>query len=116
MIADWTSGQPGICYYACGKCRNVWYFRRVFCVACGAADPELRQASGRGVVAAVTVVTRAPTAELKAYAPYGLALVDAEEGFRLMAQGDQDLSIGDRVQASFKQFGDRIVPHFEKAP
>ena len=40
---------------------------------------------------------------------------DAAEGFRMMAHGDNDLAIGDRVTVRFKPFAGRLVPHFEQA-
>jgi hypothetical protein len=33
----------------------------------------------------------------------------------MMAHGANDLVIGDRVIAKFKQFAGRLVPYFEKA-
>jgi hypothetical protein len=44
-----------------------------------------------------------------------LILVDTVEGFRMMAHGDADLVIGDRVSARFALFAGRLVPYFEKA-
>jgi hypothetical protein len=32
----------------------------------------------------------------------------------MMAHGDNDLAIGDRVVAQFRQFAGRLVPYFEK--
>jgi hypothetical protein len=32
----------------------------------------------------------------------------------MMAHGDNDLAIGDKVTARFAQFAGRLVPHFEK--
>jgi uncharacterized OB-fold protein len=49
---------------------------------------------------------------LRQYAPYCIVLVDAEEGFRMMAQGDKSLAVGDPVTASFEPFAGRIVPCF----
>jgi hypothetical protein len=63
-------------------------------------------------VAAVSLVTRAPSAELRQHAPYCIVLIDAEEGFRMMAQGDKSLAMGDRVAAGFEPFAGRIVPYF----
>ena len=34
--------------------------------------------------------------------------------FRMMAHGDNDLAIGDKVIASYRPFAGRLVPHFEK--
>jgi uncharacterized OB-fold protein len=114
VARDWTAGEPAITFQTCPECRAVWYLRRGFCPRCGNAHPSTATASGRGTVAACTVVTRAPSAELRPYAPYGIVLVDASEGFRLMAQGDRTLAIGDRVTARFVSFGDRLIPHFER--
>jgi uncharacterized OB-fold protein len=65
-------------------------------------------------VHAITLVTRAPTEELRAYVPYAIALVDADEGFRLMAHAAQDLRIGDRVRARFVDLAGRLIPRFER--
>lgn len=113
-IADWTRGGAGIAYQACASCRAVWYFQRGFCPACGEVNPVTRQASGSGTVHARTSVARAPSEELRAHAPYLIVLVDADEGFRLMAHGDPTLEIGDRVRARFVDLGDKKIPHFEK--
>ena len=34
--------------------------------------------------------------------------------FRMMAHGDHDLAIGDRVTARFVPFAGQLVPYFEK--
>jgi len=115
MTRDWTQGGEGIAYQACPRCGAVWYFARSFCPGCGAA-PETRAARGEGRVQAATLVTRAPSPELRALAPYAILLVEMEEGFRMMAHGERDLRIGDRVRARFPRFAGRVVPHFERAP
>jgi hypothetical protein len=46
--------------------------------------------------------------------PYNIVLVDAAEGFRMMAHGEANLAIGDRVTARFAEFAGRLVPYFEK--
>jgi uncharacterized OB-fold protein len=114
-IGDWTRGGDGIAYQTCTACTAVWYFHRSFCPACGKGDPAIREASGIGTVHARTLVARAPTEELRAHAPYLILLVDAEEGFRLMAHGNPELQIGDRVRARFTDLAGRKIPFFEKA-
>ena len=114
-VADWTVGAHSLAYQSCPTCRAVWYFHRGFCPDCGNDAPIAEQASGRGVVYAKTVVSRAPTPELRSLAPYAILLVDAEEGFRVMAHGDADLAIGDAATAQFKQLGDRLIPYFSRA-
>ena len=112
-IADWTTGAETLAYNRCGACGTIRYFRRSFCPHCGSEEIEARAASGRGTVHAITTVTRAPSAELRAYAPYRIALVDAEEGFRFMTHAAADLAIGDAVATTFRRFGERIVPFVE---
>ena len=114
-IADWTKDGDGIAYQACSSCKAIWYFQRNFCPECGTAAPTTMQASGRGTVHARTLVSRAPTEELRAHAPYLIILVDAEEGFRLMAHGDPELKIGDKVAVRFADLAGRKIPYFDKA-
>ena len=114
-LADWTAGTEAIVYQHCAVCGAKQYFRRTFCAACGAPDPEQKRASGEGRVYATSLVCRAATPETRAHVPYNILLVDASEGFRMMAHGDNELAIGDKVVARFTQFAGRLVPYFEKA-
>jgi uncharacterized OB-fold protein len=113
-MADWTTGAEAIVYQSCAACGSRQYFRRSFCAACGAPDPEDKRAGGEGVVYATSLVVRAATAEARAHVPYNIVLVDTIEGFRMMAHGDNDLKIGDRVSAQFRRFTDRLVPYFTR--
>ena len=113
MYVDWTRGVAALAYQQCAHCGRKWAFARAFCPYCGAAGPESRIACGAGVVYSVTRVDRAPTAEMKALAPYTIVLVDLAEDVRVMAHGDAGLAIGAKVRAAFRDFGGRVVPHFE---
>ena len=73
-----------------------------------------KRASGEGTVYATSLVCRAATPETRAHLPYNIVLVDTPEGFRMMAHGDNDLAIGDRVTARFVAFAGRLVPYFER--
>jgi uncharacterized protein len=109
-LADWTTGAEAIVYQSCAACGSLQYFRRSF----GAPDPVEKRASGAGTVYATSLVCRAATPETRAHVPYNIILVDTAEGFRMMAHGDNDLSIGDRVTARFAPFAGRLVPYFTK--
>ena len=113
-LADWTTGAEAIVYQSCAACGNLQYFRRSFCVACGAPDPAERRASGEATVYATSLVCRAATPETRAQVPYNIVLVGTVEGFRMMAHGDNDLSNGDKVTARFAQFAGRLVPYFAR--
>jgi uncharacterized OB-fold protein len=114
-VVDWTSGGDAILFQRCASCAATWYFVRGFCPRCGRAEPQTRPAAGSGVVHAVTLVERAPSAELRALAPYGILLVDMSEGFRMMTQGEKGLAIGDEVRVRIEAFAGRRVPFAERA-
>lgn len=114
QTGSWVDGCKAIAYQRCGVCEHSWYFRRTFCPNCGASDPRTCTASGNGRVYAMSLVHRAPSDELRKYAPYLIVMVDADEGFRMMAHGDPSLAIGDRVRARFIDFGGRLIPRFGK--
>ena len=113
-LADWTAGADAIVYQSCTACGAPQYFRRSFCAGCGAPDPAEKHASGEGTVYATSLVCRAATPETRAHVPYNIVLVETAEGFRMMAHGDNDLCIGDKVRARFAQFAGRLVPYFER--
>lgn len=115
LEGGWLDGEECIVYQRCSTCEHIWYFRRGFCPSCGAANPTMQRAAGTGQVYARSLVHRAPSQALRAFAPYLIVLVDMDEEFRLMAHGDPSLVIGDRVHARFIQFGDVLVPRFERA-
>jgi uncharacterized OB-fold protein len=114
-LADWTKGAEAIVYQSCATCGGLQYFHRSFCASCGAPDPVEKLASGEGTVYATSLVCRAATPETRAHVPYNIVLVDAAEGFRMMAHGDNDLAIGDKVTARFELFTGRPVPYFVRS-
>jgi len=113
-LADWTAGAEAIVYQSCSACGAAQYFRRSFCAKCGAPGPGERLSSGTGTVYATALVCRAATPETRMHVPYNIVLVDTAEGFRMMAHGDNDLSIGDKVTARFAPFAGRLVPYFTR--
>lgn len=104
----------GIRYQACAACNAAQTLARYACRACGAASLEWRAARGIGRVYAVTKVARAPSDEYRALAPYTLAIVELEEGPRLMGHATAGIQIGDRVRAGFFTFGERQLIRFVK--
>ena len=68
----------------CESCKRWQFYPRAICTAC-AGEIGWREAAGRGVVYAKTVVEMAP-ARFVDEAPYAVALIDLEEGVRVMAR------------------------------
>lgn len=104
----------------CAACGRVWFFPRPACVACGATDYAWTRASGRGRLHSFSIVHRAPSPEFRSIVPYVVALVDLEEGPRMMAnvvgEGALAVSIGDALELVFEERGEgRKLPQFRRA-
>ncbi len=85
----------------CTACGSSQFYPRPFCLACEAADLEWVEASGRGTIYSLTTV-RMPVAD-ELPPPYLLALVDLDEGPRLLTNIEAgEANIGDRVAVAWR--------------
>lgn len=104
----------------CGDCGTLRFFPRLLCTECGSENTEWDEVSGRGTVQSFTVVHRAAFPEFQAQTPYIIALIDLEEGPRMMTNiiGDDahDVAIGDAVTVAFEERGrdGAKVPQFRR--
>ena len=101
-------------YQACVPCGAAQTLARYACRSCGSTELQWRVAKGGGRVYSVTTVARAPSDEFRPLAPYALAIVELDEGPRLMGHAATDARIGDRVIAGFVDFGGRRLVRFSK--
>jgi uncharacterized OB-fold protein len=101
-------------YQVCADCGTVQLIPRSVCTRCHGRQLAWRESAGQGTVLSHTTVYRAPTPAFKPDTPYVVALVDMDEGFRLMVnvQGGKDapVSIGRRVRIAFEARDDATVP------
>jgi uncharacterized OB-fold protein len=103
----------------CAACAKTWFYPRPACVACGAETYAWIVASGRGTLHSFSIVHRAPSEAFRARVPYVVALIDLDEGPRMMANivGDDALeaAIGDPVEVLFEDRGEgRRLPQFRR--
>ena len=85
----------------CTACGAHQFYPRSFCLACESDRVEWVEASGQGVVYSVTTVRIPVVDELPP--PYILALVDLEEGPRLLTNIEGgDVRIGDPVSLGWR--------------
>jgi uncharacterized OB-fold protein len=70
----------------CTDCDRFQFPPRAFCVRCGGGNLDWRPSSGAGVIYAMTVCHRPALEALADSVPYAVALIDLEEGVRLMAR------------------------------
>ena len=92
----------------CTECDQPVHYPRSFCPRCNGSSLEWREASGLGTVHAVTVEHRPET--MGGQEPYAVALVDLDEGARLMANvvgcPPERATIGLRVRAVWEALED----------
>ncbi|WP_233234926.1 Zn-ribbon domain-containing OB-fold protein [Bordetella sp. LUAb4] len=74
----------------CEACSRAVFYPRMVCPHCGSDQLAWQAPSGRGTVYSTTVVRRKP----EAGGDYNVALVDLEEGVRLMSRIDGVAPIG----------------------
>ena len=101
-----------VVYQHCPACGHDQALARPFCTACSRSRPEWRMASGGGTIAALTVLHRAPAPAWKDRLPYAIALVDLDEGLRVMAHADPALAVG---QVARLRPSGAALPFFEPA-
>lgn len=86
----------------CASCGHHQFYPRPFCLFCEAATLGWVAAKGTGTIYSLTTVRLPVTEELPP--PYLLALVDLDEGPRLLTNIDaQKASIGDKVRVAWRE-------------
>lgn len=104
----------------CKDCGYVQYYPRKICRQCWNENLEWTQSSGRGKVYTYTVNHRAPEDVFKKDLPYVVAVVDLEEGPRMMSNivgtSPDKVSIGMPVELVFDDVTPEIsLPKFKPA-
>ena len=97
-------------FQRCQDCSSAVFYPRVLCPVCGSISLEWQTSGGRGVVYATTTVYRRDDE------PYNVALVDLEEGFRMMSRVEgvpaEEVEIGLRVRVEMREEDDGPVAVF----
>jgi uncharacterized OB-fold protein len=120
-VQDWTTGEQRLLAQRCPN-GHRWYLPRPRCPEC-ASPVESFEPSGAGTVFAETSLHRrvaaagapgeggSPTKEA-----VGIALVDLDEGVRLMARCTPGTAIGTRVRVRivFDEGSQRLLPQCEE--
>jgi uncharacterized protein len=100
-------------FQRCRACSSAVFYPRVLCPVCGSISLEWRTSVGHGVVYATTAVHH------RDGEPYNVALVDLEEGFRMMSRIEgipaEEVGIGLRVRFEVREEDDGPVAVFVPA-
>ena len=102
----------------CRSCDRPVHFPRDACPSCLGTDLEFRPASGRGTVYAGSVMPKPANPMMAGREPYAVALVDLDEGVRMMSNivgVDADsVHVGMGVRITWEPLSDgRNLPQFE---
>jgi uncharacterized OB-fold protein len=103
----------------CETCGHHQLYARPHCLVCRSAVTWV-EASGRGTVYSYTVIRQNPSRSFRHLIPFVVALVDLEEGPRLMTNivgcEPEAVSIGAPVRVRFESVSDQAaLPLFELA-
>lgn len=99
----------------CVSCAQGVFYPRTGCPGCGSRTLEWITTAGRGTVHAFTIAHRGVPAAFKGSAPYVVAMVELEEGARLMTNlvdvepSPEAVRIGMAVEAVFEDVTDTVT-------
>ncbi|MPM72775.1 hypothetical protein SDC9_119751 [bioreactor metagenome] len=117
--AYWDGCAQGeLRYQRCANCGHVQCIPRSLCDRCQSSDLQWNASRREGTVLTFTTVYRAPLPVFKDMVPYVIAIVDLDEGFRVMANAlpavqQGALEIGTRVRIGFKDVHGMALPVLE---
>lgn len=109
----WEAAWRGVLLIQrCDPCGRYQFYPRARCRRCFGTVRWIESA-GRGRVYAFTVVHRAPHPAFAGRVPYVVALVDLDEGVRLMTTlpdvGPDGVTIGQPVAVAFEQLTEAVT-------
>jgi uncharacterized OB-fold protein len=111
------AGRHELWVQRCGECGTYLFYPRRLCTACGSAELEWEQVSGRGTVFTYTVAHRPTHPAFADRVPYVIAVVELEEGPKLttnIVNADlADVRIGLPVEATYEDLGDVSLVCFQ---
>lgn len=118
----WNAAREGrLVIRKCKACAELHFMPRHLCPHCWSDELEWVDAQGTGSIHSFSIVRRASDPAFASLVPYVIALIELDEGPRMMANilGADALSaaIGDRVQVTFESRGEAAkLPQFTRVP
>ncbi len=107
-ISDWRKRKERYRFQGseCVKCGARYYPSRTKCVKCGSEDMRKVALPREGRILSYTVIY-SPPRKFSKYAPYAVALIELEDGTKVLGQlTDVDLDkikVGMEVEATFRR-------------
>ena len=107
-----AANRSKLLYQLCLACSKPFFFPRSRCPHCHSEQWEWRESGGRGTVYTYSQVCRPPSSYFKTKVPYIVAMVDLEEGYRMLATC-VDVALGEMraglpVSVAFERLNDEF--------
>jgi uncharacterized OB-fold protein len=116
--AFWEAAkQERLIIQNCQDCGNKQHYPRAFCISCLSDNFEWLPASGRGIIHTFTICHVPGHPAMAERVPYPMALIDLEEGVRMLAEivgkHRMTLAVGECVEVVFEHRSDGVsLPQF----
>jgi uncharacterized protein len=118
----WEGAKQGnLRLQKCSDCSDVYFPPRPFCPKCGSRKVESFTASGKGRLYSY-VINHRPAPGFEADAPYAIAVVELNEGPRMMTgitgveQTPEALALDMPLEVNFEEVSEKIsLPKFKPA-
>lgn len=117
----WEAAQDErLAYQRCADCAQAVFPPREHCPHCWSQSLSWQVSAGDGTIASFTVTHRPGHPAFADLAPFVLALIDVQDGFRLLSRITQNpvagLKVGDPVRVVWASSGGWTLPLFEPIP
>lgn len=105
----------------CSRCERPIFYPRDFCPHCAGDSISWKEASGKGKIYAVSVMHKPGNPMMATKVPYAVAIVELEEGVRLLTNlvgcDPSEARVGMAVTVTWDTLPDgRHLPLFEPLP
>jgi hypothetical protein len=105
-------------YQVCRNCASTVFYPRRHCTHCTSGALESRKSAGRGTIYSFTIIRRSGHPYFRERTPYVVALVDLDEGFRMLTEvlsdDPSDVAVGQRVRLDWEPYEELNVPVFRR--
>ena len=101
----------------CKKCSKYIFYPREFCPYCLSSNLKWVQATEYGTIHTYSIIYRPPFSAFKENIPYNIAIIELDEGVRLMGTiincNNNEIKIGRKVKIVFKDiYQEYSIPYF----
>ena len=110
--------QHELRYQVCNACSGVVFYPRRHCPHCMSFDLRWETSKGAGAIYSFTIIRQIGHPFFRTRAPYAVALIDLDEGFRLMShvivdkEAVDSVTIGQRVRVAWEDYDEVSLPVF----